>query len=64
MDEALSLLQKAVQGSPQNAQAHYYLGRVLEDIAQHDRPLSERSLKCKPQSSCNRISPRPKPSSV
>ena len=32
-----SLLQKAVQLAPQSAQAHYYLGRVLEDSVPRDK---------------------------
>ena len=39
--EALSLLQKAVQLAPQSAQAHYYLGRVLEDSAPRDKSDDE-----------------------
>ena len=39
--EALSLLQKAVQLAPQNAQAHYYLGRVLEDGVPRDKSDDE-----------------------
>ena len=41
MDEALSLLQRAVQSSPQNAQAHFYLGRILEETGQPAKAIEE-----------------------
>ena len=45
--EAVRLLQQAVQASPGNAQAHYYLGRALEDAAQPEKAIKEMQIAVK-----------------